>query len=196
MEKNRKDPLTKTIPSKIFNTTTQALTGVKLNDINCGYKAYNPELAKKLVLHGELHRYIPVIVSSMGYTITELPVHHRPRLHGKSKYNWTRLLGGFFDLATVLYITKFQDKPLHIFGFTGLVLFILGSSIASYLTFIKFIFNQKIGERPLLLLAILLIIIGVQISIFGLIGEQIAHITYKNYYDPNIKKISKAKKTS
>lgn len=173
-KKNRKDPLTKRLPSLLYNATTGMVTGVRLHDTNCGYKAYTKQLAQQLHLYGELHRYIPILASAHGYSIVEIPVHHRSRKYGKSKYRFLRIPYGFFDLITVVYITRFQTRPLHIFGSMGAGLFLFGSILSFYLMIVKFWLGENIGQRPMLLFAIFFMIIGIQIAIFGLLGEQIA----------------------
>ena len=189
---HRRDPIDKTFPSKIFNKITSFLTGVKLNDINCGYKGYSSELAQSLLLHGEMHRFIPVLASAKGYSVCEIKVNHRSRKYGKSKYAWPRFFYGFFDLLTVLYLIKFQSRPLHVFGFIGMTLFGLGVAISLYLSLDKLIFLVNIGDRPLLLLGVLLIIVGLQIITFGLIGEQLTQLSERDriydYYRTSIKK--------
>jgi glycosyltransferase involved in cell wall biosynthesis len=174
-KKKRHDPLQKTIPSKIFNLTTSLLTGIKIHDFNCGIKAYKREVIKDIPLYGELHRYLPVLAHWKGYKVGEIIVHHRPRKYGKTKFGMGRFLKGFFDLLTVLFITRYRQRPLHLFGFLGLFSLFIGFCISFYLTILWFQ-GQGIGHRPLLFLGILLIIVGLQSFSIGLIGEMIANI--------------------
>ena len=125
-KKTRKDPVTKVLPSRIFNYFVRQTTGLSLHDINCGFKAYRGELARSLRLYGEMHRFIPAIAASQGYRIGEIAVTHHPRRHGKSKYGFLRLFKGFFDLGTVLLLTKFEERPAHGFGFAAVGMFVLG----------------------------------------------------------------------
>lgn len=190
-KKSRKDSFIKNNTSKIFNAVTNLISRVKLHDFNCGFKAYKAEVAKNLSLYGELHRYIPVIVASRGYRVTEIPVNHRQRLSGKSKYGISRFVHGFLDLVTVIFITRFHSRPLHLFGYVGIGFFTMGFIIGLYLTAIKFIGHQAIGERPLLLFSVMLMIMGVQIGVTGIVGEQIAGLVYKNDRNYIINKVIK-----
>ncbi len=171
-KRNRKDPLAKRVPSRLFNWVTARLSGVRLHDFNCGLKAYRASAAKDLVLYGELHRYIPVIGAQKGWRITELEVNHRPRPHGKSKFGSERYVRGLFDLLTVLFMGRYRHRPLHLFGGLGLALIVVGVVISAYLSVLWFA-GESIGTRPLLLLGVLLIVVGVQMLFFGLIGEMI-----------------------
>ena len=170
----RKDQLGKRIPSLIFNKITAFLTGVKLHDINCGFKVYRREVIEEIKVYGEMHRYIPVLASYRGFRLTEVQVQHIPRPFGRSKYGMSRLLSGFFDLLTVVMLTRYNSKPLHIFGILGLSLFTAGVIIEAYLS-IGWFFQIWIRDRPAFLLGIVLLIIGVQFIFFGLIGEMIAY---------------------
>jgi len=166
----RQDPLSKTLPSKFFNYLTSLLTGIRIHDFNCGFKAYRKEVVKDIELYGELHRYIPVLAHWRGYEVGEMKVRHRPRAHGKSKYGMVRLFRGLTDLLTVMFLTRYMRKPLHLFGSIGLLLFLLGLVVNIYLGVLWFL-GQGIGARPLLLLGVLLMLIGFQIVSTGLIGE-------------------------
>lgn len=188
-KQNRKDPVTKNLASKLFNFVTGKVTKIKLHDFNSGFKAYRAEAVKTLNLYGELHRYIPVLVAAQGFKITEIPIEHRKRQFGKSKYGSIRFINGFFDLLTVLFITKFNKQPLHMFGYIGLVFFTAGFAGGIYLSILKFLFKAAIGNRPLLLLSVMLMIMGVQIIITGLIGEQITASLTSRKTDHFIKKI-------
>ena len=169
----RNDPLSKTLPSKIFNYITSKASGIKLHDFNCGFKAYTKDLVKELHLYGEHHRYIPIISHNLGYKITEIKVDHRSRKYDKSKFGIERYLRGFFDLFTVLFLKNYKSRPLHLFGSIGLAFIILGFLIELYLVF-KWFMGFEIGSRPLFFLGILLLIVGIQSFFFGLIGEMIA----------------------
>jgi len=166
----RHDPLTKIIPSKVFNWATGVLTGLKIHDFNCGYKAYRREVVKNLNIYGEMHRYIPALAFWKGYNVGELKVRHRPRIHGKSKYGVKRLFKGTLDLLTVKFLISYQQRPLHLFGGIGVFTVGVGFAICSYLLYL-WLNGMKIGERPLLILGILLVIIGIQFFAIGLIGE-------------------------
>lgn len=171
-KKKRKDPISKTIPSKFFNIATRRLTGIKIHDFNCGLKAYRREVIKAIPVYGELHRYLPVLAHWLGFRVGELIVNHYPRKHGFSKFGLKRFFNGFFDLLTVLFITRFRQKPLHLFGFLGLGSSFLGSIILTYLTILWFQ-GYGIGNRPLFFLGVLLLIVGVQFFSIGLIGEML-----------------------
>lgn len=169
----RNDPLEKTLPSKLFNKTTALLSGVDLHDFNCGFKAYRREIFDSVQIYGELHRYVPVLANSLGYQIGELAVEHHPRQHGSSKYGIGRYLKGFLDLLTVLTITRFAQRPGHLFGGIGALVLIFGGLILSYLTALKLFFGESIGDRPLLMLGALTVIVGVQFLLFGMLAELI-----------------------
>jgi dolichol-phosphate mannosyltransferase len=168
----RRDPLSRRILSRIFNRVTGLFSGVRLHDMNCGLKAYRAEVVHGLRLYGELHRFIPVLAHYRGFRIAELPVHHRPREHGRSRYGVERYLRGFLDLLTVSFIGRYRHRPLHLFGGLGLALGFIGSAILVYLTVLKLLGNA-IGHRPLLLLGVLLLVIGMQFFSLGLISEMI-----------------------
>lgn len=187
---DRKDSFIKNKTSKIYNFFTSFVSGVKLHDHNCGFKAYWSEAVKDLDLYGQLHRYIPVLASANGYTkITEIGVHHRKRSFGSTKYGPKRFLHGFLDLLTVFFITKFKSSPLHFFGVISIYFFGFGFAIGLYLTYLRVVEDAKIGDRPLLFLAVLLIVVGIQIGATGLISEQITYTTKKVPRDSLIKKI-------
>jgi glycosyltransferase involved in cell wall biosynthesis len=178
-KRNRQDPITKTLPSKLFNFMTSFLTGIKLRDFNCGFKAYRREVVQSLDLYGELHRYIPVLAYANGFRIGEIAVTHHPRRFGKSKYSFERFLRGAFDLLTVLFLGNFKRRPLHLFGFIGISLFGLGFTIDAYLSLLWLTGTSWIGNRPLLIFGTLLIIVGVQVLIFGLLAEMVTAATYR-----------------
>jgi glycosyltransferase involved in cell wall biosynthesis len=168
----RRDPLSRRVLSRIFNRVTGAFSGVHLHDMNCGLKAYRAEVVHGLRLYGELHRFIPVLAHYRGFRIAELPVNHRPREHGRSRYGVERYLRGFLDLLTVSFIGRYRHRPLHLFGGLGLILGAFGTAILIYLTVLKALGNA-IGTRPLLMLGVLLVVIGLQFFSLGLISEMI-----------------------
>jgi glycosyltransferase involved in cell wall biosynthesis len=174
---DRKDPLGKRIPSKFFNKMTGVITGLKLNDHNCGLKAATTEVYRRVPLYGELHRYIPALAHQSGYKVRELAVNHRAREHGESKYGIERYVRGAIDLLTVMTITKYGRRPAHLFGGLGLASGLLGFLLLAYLTIAKIFAGTAIGDRPLLLLGILLVILGVQMISIGLIAEIVLHRT-------------------
>jgi glycosyltransferase involved in cell wall biosynthesis len=173
-KKKRHDPLGKTIPSKLFNYTTSKLAGIKLNDFNCGLKAYRAIVVKSIKVYGEMHRFLPVLAYWQGFRIGEIPVLHHARKYGYSKFGARRFFSGFFDLLTVLFITKYKRKPMHIFGFAGLLFLGSGSLILGYLLTLK-IMGEGIGSRPLLQFGVLAVIVGVQFIGIGLLGELLTH---------------------
>ena len=168
----RQDPLSKTLPSRVFNKVVSMFTGLEIHDFNCGFKAYSRNLVDRLRIYGELHRYIPALAHSAGYRVTEIKVDHRPRKFGKSKYGWERYTRGLLDLLTVLFITRYTKRPLHLFGSMGLMLMFLGFSINAYLAVLWFM-GHSIGHRPLLSLGVLLMVLGVQFVSTGLLGEML-----------------------
>lgn len=171
---DRQDPLAKTVPSWLYNKVTRAITGVRLHDFNCGFKAYRRRVLEELQVYGERHRYIPVLASYRGFRIAEVPVKHQPRLRGKSKFGWERYFGGFFSLLTVILLTRYTNKPLHFFGFVGVATFTAGFLIDLYLTVLWLFARRPLSDRPILMLGTMLIIIGVQFLFFGLLAEMIA----------------------
>jgi glycosyltransferase involved in cell wall biosynthesis len=170
----RYDPISKTLPSRFFNWLTRFITGVKINDFNCGYKAYHNYVVKNINLYGEFHRYIPALAYWRGYSVGEIEVEHHPRIHGESKYGIERLLKGFLDLITVTFLMMYKKRPLHMFGGIGFLLGFSGVFISIYLMFLWLI-GERIGDRPLLMLGILLTVIGAQFVSLGLIGELITN---------------------
>jgi glycosyltransferase involved in cell wall biosynthesis len=168
----RRDPLTRRIPSRVFNWVAGRMSGLHLHDMNCGLKAYRRDVVRGLVLYGELHRFIPVLAHEQGYRIAELPVNHRPRGHGRSRYGLERYLRGFLDLLTVSFMGRYRHRPLHLFGGLGLLLTVTGTIVLAYLTVVK-ITGHAIGQRPLLTLGVLLVVVGMQFFSLGLISEMI-----------------------
>jgi glycosyltransferase involved in cell wall biosynthesis len=168
----RRDPLTRRVPSRIFNAVTGRLSGLRLHDLNCGLKAYRAEVVKGMPIYGELHRFIPVLAHYRGFRVAELPVNHRPREHGRSRYGMERYIRGFLDLLTVTFMGRYRQRPLHLFGGLGLGLSLLGGIVLAYLTVLK-LAGQAIGHRPLLTLGVLLVVVGMQFLSLGLLSELI-----------------------
>lgn len=178
------DALTRLLPSKIANGIIGKITGVKLHDYGCSLKAYRQELIADMNLYGELHRFLPALAYIEGAKITEIPVNHHPRRFGKSKYGLGRTFRVIMDLLTVFFIKKFLTRPMHVFGFFGLISMILGFFIGVYLTFLKLGLGQSIGDRPLLILCVLLILTGVQLFSFGLLGELLMRTYHESQKRP------------
>lgn len=185
-KKNRKDPFIKCYTSKIYNAVTCRLTGLKLHDINCGIKAYKREVTGSLNVYGQLHRFLPVLAQWDGFKVGEIVVQHRARKYGATKFGIWRFAAGFFDLITVLFITRYTKRPLHLFGSIGVASFIFGSAISIYLAIDRIFFNKYLSDRPLLFLGILCIIVGVQFVSIGLLGEMITE-SRKSQVDYSIK---------
>ena len=173
-KKTRKDPLSKRIPSKLFNRVTGIVSGLRLHDFNCGLKAYRRAVVETIPVYGELHRYLPVLAHWAGFRVTETPVLHHPRKHGHSKFGLGRFTHGFFDLLTVYFVSNYTRRPLHLFGSFGLLSFVVGVGIALYLTWL-WLTGIGIGTRPLLLFSVFLMVLGIQLVSMGLIAEMIAH---------------------
>lgn len=171
-KKVRHDPLSKTLPSKLFNLTLSLVSGLRLHDFNCGFKAYRREAAQAIDVYGELHRYIPILVHWRGFRVTEIPVQHHPRRHGTSKYGIERILRGLFDCLTIILLTRYESRPLHLFGAVGLGVGSTGGSILLYLTILWFQ-GEAIGGRPLLFLGVLLMLVGMQLMSTGLVTEML-----------------------
>ncbi len=175
-KKNRKDPLSKTIPTKIFNRTTRWVSGIRLHDFNCGLKAYRKDVIKSIEVYGEMHRYIPYLVKKAGFDrIGEKVVFHRERKYGKTKYGFDRFFKGFLDLISISFVARFKQRPMHLFGLLGTLLFIAGFLIALYLAYGRFV--QEIygmTDRPLFYFGLLAMILGTQLFIAGFLGEMIS----------------------
>lgn len=180
---NRKDTRIRKIPSRIANKLIRATTGVTLHDYGCTLKIFRREIAKNLELYGDMHRFIPVLAALQGAKMTEMPVKHHPRVHGKSKYGMGRIIKVMSDLLLVLFMQKYFQRPMHIFGPVGLVLFFLGFLINIYLLIIK-LTGEKIGNRPLLILGVILLLGGLQLILFGIVAE----ILMRTYYESQHKK--------
>jgi dolichol-phosphate mannosyltransferase len=168
----RRDPLRRRVLSRVFNWVTGRVSGLRLHDMNCGLKAYRAEVVRGMPLYGELHRFIPVLAQYRGFRVAELPVNHRAREHGRSRYGIERYVRGFLDLLTVSFIGRYRHRPLHLFGGLGLILGVIGFAILIYLTVVKAL-GHSIGERPLLTLGVLLVVVGLQFFSLGLISEML-----------------------
>ncbi len=183
--KNRQDAaLTRLLPSKIANWLIGKVTGVKLHDYGCSLKAYRSELVADMNLYGELHRFLPALAYIEGAKIAEIPVRHHPRRFGKSKYGLGRTIRVVMDLFTIFFLKKFLTRPMHVFGLGGLISLVLGLGIGIYLTLIKFVFGQNIGDRPLLILSVLLVITGIQLFCFGLVTELLMRTYHESQRRP------------
>lgn len=176
-KKKRYDPITKTIPTKLYNGVNRMISGIKLHDMNCGLKAYKKEVVKSIEIFGEMHRYIPVISKAAGFgKIGEKVVQHQERKYGKSKFGVSRFINGFLDMFTITFITRFGKKPMHFFGLIGTLFFILGFCFALWMGIDKLIINtggRLITERPEFFISLTCMIIGVQLFLAGFLGELI-----------------------
>lgn len=173
-KKTRRDPVSKRVPSKFFNAVTRAISGIPLHDFNCGLKAYRRDVVKSVKVYGELHRYIPLLARWEGYDrISELVVRHRARRYGESKFGLDRFIKGFLDLISVVFLTRFAARPMHFFGTFGTLAFVAGLVVSLWISVDKIVFGNPIGDRPLLLLGVLMIVVGVQMFTTGLLGEMI-----------------------
>jgi glycosyltransferase involved in cell wall biosynthesis len=172
-KKKRKDPLGKTIPSKFFNFVTAKVTGIDIHDFNCGLKGYKNDVIKSVNVYGELHRYIPALAHWLGFKVGETVVNHRPRKFGKTKFGMARYSRGFLDLLTVVFTTRYVSRPLHLFGGWGIVSSMAGLFISLWLAYEKYFNGQPLSNRPLFIVALIMIIVGVQFVSMGLLGELI-----------------------
>lgn len=175
-KKRYDNAFTKNLPSKLYNSVTGKMSGVKLHDMNCGLKIYRNKVVKCIEVYGEMHRYIPVLAKWAGFKkITEKPVAHQARKYGVSKFGWERFVNGFLDLASILFVGKYGKKPMHIFGLWGTIVFLIGAAIWIYLAIAKFAFMQyKMTDRPLFYVGIISLVIGTQLFLAGFLGELIA----------------------
>lgn len=186
-KKERHDPISKTIPSRFFNRITSWVTGIKLNDFNCGLKVYRREVVQAIDLYGELHRYIPLLAKWEGFTrIGEKVVKHHPRKFGKTKFGLSRFMHGFLDLLTLVFVNRYLQRPMHFFGTVGFLLLIIGGAINSYLAIDKIFFDAVLSDRPLLLLGVMLMVLGAQIFSIGFLGELFFR-NHDHFKKPNIK---------
>lgn len=182
-KKKRHDPITKTIPTRLYNWATRRMTKIKLHDFNCGIKAYRIDVVKTIEVYGEMHRYIPVIAKWAGfYNIGEKVVKHSKRKHGTTKFGIERFVNGFLDLLSISFVGRFGKRPMHFFGFFGTLLFIAGFGIAGYLAYGKFFMEEyKMTDRPLFYFGLLSMILGTQLFTAGFLGELIS----RNSFDRN-----------
>lgn len=185
----RQDPRSRRILSAIFNWFTARLTGVPIHDFNCGFKAYRRAVAQEIKLYGELHRFIPALASWRGFRVTEVEVEHRQRRYGRSRYGIERIPRGLFDLLTVIMLTRYTAKPLHLFGLLGLLMGLVGFGIIAYLS-VGWFLGQWIGGRPLLLIGAVLVIAGIQLVSFGLVAEMVVYSS-ATQADPPVRTILK-----
>ena len=180
-KKNRKDPLEKKIASKIFNFFVRVFSGLKIHDSNCGIKVFKREVTEMLTLYGGRHRYIPLLAHQKKFLISEVVVDHREREFGISKYGVKRYSDGFFDFLTILFLGKYMDRPLHFFGSLGFISVLLGVGIESYVLYLKYILLDSFQQHiALIILGAILIIVGLQLFTFGLMGELIVNKKYKD----------------
>jgi glycosyltransferase involved in cell wall biosynthesis len=183
--KDRKDPwLSRRVPSQLANGLISWATGVRLHDYGCSLKVFRAEVVKPLRLYGEMHRFLPALASEMGVRIAEMPVNHRPRTRGKSKYGISRTLRVILDLVTVKFLLSYSTRPLQIFGGVGTVLGIAGAGILLQLTWIKFVNHETVGDKPRLLLGVLLVIMAVQFIVLGLLAEMLARTYHESQRKP------------
>jgi glycosyltransferase involved in cell wall biosynthesis len=187
-KQDRQDPRSKTWPSRLFNQVTAFLTGVRLHDFNSGFKIYRREVVQEIRLYGELHRFIPALAAWRGFRIAEVPVHHRPRQYGRSKFGSARLWRGFLDLLTVLFLTRYTRRPLHLFGGLGLIAWTVGFAVNAYLTGIWLTGAQPIGTRPLLAFGVLSMLVGVQFFAVGLLSELVLSYQTRSADDVSIRR--------
>lgn len=171
-KKVRYDPITKTMPSRFFNAVTRWVSGIPLHDFNCGLKAYRRDVVKDVNVYGEMHRYVPLLAYWQGYRrIGEQVVVHHPRKHGKTKFGLSRFINGFLDLVSIIFINKYLQRPMHFFGGLGTLFFIAGALITTYLVVMRVLFNEYLSGRPLFILAIFMVVLGVQLFSTGLLAE-------------------------
>ena len=184
-KKDRKDPIGKTLPSKLFNAVTRSASGIKLHDFNCGLKAYKHDVVKNIEVYGEMHRYIPVIAKWAGFRrIGEKVVQHQPRKFGHSKFGWERMLNGFLDIMSIMFVGKFGKRPMHLFGTLGVLFFIVGFGILVYLSYLKIAEEVvRISDRPVFFFGIVTLIIGSQLFLTGFLAEMISrNAPHRNRY--------------
>ena len=186
---HRQDPWTRRGLSAIFNRVTASITGLRIHDFNCGFKAYRRAVLNELKLHGELHRFIPALAHWRGFNVAEIKVEHHPRRYGRSKYGMARIPRGFFDLLTVIMLTRYTRRPLHLFGLLGLFLGLAGVGIIGYIS-VGWFFGKWIGARPILLIGAVLFIAGIQLVSFGLVAEMIVYSS-ATHADPPVRTILK-----
>ena len=181
-KQHRKDnPVTKNLPSKLYNATARRITGIRLHDMNCGLKAYRSEVVKNIEVYGEMHRYIPYLAKNAGFTkIGEMPVHHQKRKYGKSKFGMSRFVNGFLDLLSLWFLSTFGKKPMHFFGYSGIFMFLVGFVMTVWIIVAKLVHQAQgiryraVTDQPLFYLALLAVVLGVMLFLAGFIGEMIA----------------------
>lgn len=181
-KQHRKDnPITKNLPSKLYNATARSITGIKLHDMNCGLKAYRKDVVKNVEVYGEMHRYIPYLAKNAGFTkIGEMPVHHQKRKYGKSKFGMSRFVNGFLDLLSLWFLSTFGKKPMHFFGYSGIFMFLVGFVMTVWIIVAKLVRQshglgyRAVTDQPLFYLALLAVVLGVMLFLAGFIGEMIA----------------------
>lgn len=189
-KQKRLDPqFGKVIPSRIINYLVRKLTGINIHDTNCGFKAYKKEVTKNLNLYGELYRFIPIIAAKQNFKVGEIPVTHRPRKYGETKFGWSRGVKGILDLLTVIFLTGFVQKPGHFFGSLGLIAFFFGFLIGLYITYLRIATGSIQFRQPLLYLGILLMIVGIQLITTGLLAETIIYSRKRLDYTSAVKEI-------
>jgi glycosyltransferase involved in cell wall biosynthesis len=189
-KRKRYDPISKTIPSKFFNRTVRAFTGIKLHDFNCGLKAYRKEVVKSIEIFGEMHRYIPVLAKQAGFKrIGEKVVQHQERKYGVTKFGFERFINGFLDLFTVIFVTRFGKKPMHLFGTLGTLMFLAGGGISIWIIASKLYAQfhhlkfRPVADQPLFYVALVMAIIGVQLFMTGFLGELVSRSSAdRNHY--------------
>lgn len=185
-KQKRYDPITKTLPTKLFNATARSVSGIYLHDFNCGLKAYKNEVVKSVEVYGEMHRYIPILAKKAGFSkIGEKIVQHQARKFGITKFGMERFLYGFLDLLSVSFMTRFAKRPMHLFGGLGALSFFIGFCIVLYLTIAKFAFMQyRMTERPVFFIGLVSIVVGVQLFVAGFLGELVSRSSVdRNQYD-------------
>lgn len=180
-KKKRYDPLTFTLPSKLWNIINSILSGIKLHDFNCGFKAYRADAAKTLEIYGDRHRYLPTLAHWNGFKVTEIPVPHHARQFGKSKYGFDKFFNGVMDMITLLFLKRYLRSPLHFFGLVGFVLIMLGTGVLGYFG-VEWIVTREMHIRPLILLSVSSIIIGIQFLSFGFLGEMLSNQAPRDNY--------------
>ncbi len=193
-KQKRHDPISKTLPSKVVNFLVRLMTGLNIHDTNCGFKAYKKAVVKDLNLYGDLYRFIPIFAHRQNYKVTEIPVEHRSRKTGKSKYGWKRFISGWLDLLTVFFLIRYMRRPGHFFGTTGGTLFAGGFAIGLYIAYLRLTTGSIQYRHPLLFLGMLLMIIGIQLISTGLLAEMIIYSRPKVDYNSAIEKMYGFKK--